>query len=630
NTKASLYQLIQQFNQYDFIPIDLSIDVANEKISNVIPAIQNIQITCDDYVQQIQHLPAYFAFRKFKLSQKTATQNLIQALIQIKCDEWCAVFETYYINQAILKIAMENGIKDDSQKLYEELVLADIHCKQKLAEKINHTWKIMQQESIKTKDLTAIKYLYNQRKNKQFSSKNSLRKIVHQDFDFFTTLFPVVMVNPSVCTSILPLQKNLFDFIVLDEASQLRVEDTYSSLLRGKTKIISGDKHQMPPSNFFGSETIFWNKEEEDDADSYLAESKSLLEYAEDANFKSTYLDYHYRSLHPSLIQFSNHAFYQSRLIPLPEKENYQAIHFTSVDGIYKDGTNIAEANAIVDLVFSLESWKDNFPSVGIATFNIFQRDLIYDLLFEQAYKDNAKNEKLQALLNQGLFVKNLENIQGDERDVMILSSTFGKDEQGKFRQFFGPLTQEKGYQLLNVIITRAKHSLHVYTSVPETTFSLFEEELAIKGNKGKSIFYAYLSYVKACVDKNQTQIDYIKSCLQKNNPPMLVHKKQRTSILKESVFNALQNEFGENVQLNFALGGFVLDIVLLKDNKPYLHIDFENTNLYHHEVTYRIKLHQQKIVEQYHIKTYHLWSYNWWNAAENEIKNISDCYLSN
>ncbi len=630
NTKASLYQLIQQFNQYDFIPIDLSIDVANEKISNVIPAIQNIQITCDDYVQQIQHLPAYFEFRKFKLSQKTATQNLIQALIQIKCDEWCAVFETYYINQAILKIAMENGIKDDSQKLYEELVLADIHCKQKLAEKINHTWKIMQQESIKTKDLTAIKYLYNQRKNKQFSSKNSLRKIVHQDFDFFTTLFPVVMVNPSVCTSILPLQKNLFDFIVLDEASQLRVEDTYSSLLRGKTKIISGDKHQMPPSNFFGSETIFWNKEEEDDADSYLAESKSLLEYAEDANFKSTYLDYHYRSLHPSLIQFSNHAFYQSRLIPLPEKENYQAIHFTSVDGIYKDGTNIAEANAIVDLVFSLESWKDNFPSVGIATFNIFQRDLIYDLLFEQAYKDNAKNEKLQALLNQGLFVKNLENIQGDERDVMILSSTFGKDEQGKFRQFFGPLTQEKGYQLLNVIITRAKHSLHVYTSVPETTFSLFEEELAIKGNKGKSIFYAYLSYVKACVDKNQTQIDYIKSCLQKNNPPMLVHKKQRTSILKESVFNALQNEFGENVQLNFALGGFVLDIVLLKDNKPYLHIDFENTNLYHHEVTYRIKLHQQKIVEQYHIKTYHLWSYNWWNAAENEIKNISDCYLSN
>ena len=99
--------------------------------------------------------------------------------------------------------------------------------------------------------------------------------------------------------------QNLFDFIILDEASQLRLEDTYSSLLRGKTKIISGDKHQMPPSNFFGNETIFWNEEEES-AEDFLAESKSLLEYAGDANYKSSYLDYHYRSLHPNLIQFSN------------------------------------------------------------------------------------------------------------------------------------------------------------------------------------------------------------------------------------------------------------------------------------------------------------------------------------
>ena len=187
-------------------------------------------------------------------------------------------------------------------------------------------------------------------------------------------------------------------------------------------------------------------------------------------------------------------------------------VFYKNVDGIYKDGTNEKEADEIVHFIYSTEKINDEFPGIGIATFNIYQRDLIFDKLYEQAYADKTKNEKLQSLLNKGLFVKNLENIQGDERDIMILSTTFGKDETGKFRQFFGPLTQEKGYQLLNVIITRAKYSLYVFSSIPEITFSAFEEELSQKGNKGKSIFYAYLSYVKACTENNETQKAFIRT----------------------------------------------------------------------------------------------------------------------
>jgi hypothetical protein len=128
-------------------------------------------------------------------------------LVKTGNDNWLLIFETYYLNQTILKTALENGIKDDVQKLYDELLQTDKQFKQKLSEKINALWNETIQNSIKTKDLTEIKYLYNQRKNKQFASKNSLRKIIHQDFDFFTTLFPVLMVNPTVCTSILPLQE---------------------------------------------------------------------------------------------------------------------------------------------------------------------------------------------------------------------------------------------------------------------------------------------------------------------------------------------------------------------------------------------------------------------------------------
>ena len=625
NELKTLIGLLQRNNIYSY---DLSENDIAEKVSNVIPKLTKISTEIAKYENQLVNLPDFFQYKKMLLQQDEKTQAILFALEKHTQNDWNLIFETYYINQTILKTALEYGIKEDTQKLYDELQQADLALKQKLSEKINYIWNEAVQHSIKTKDLTEIKYLYNQRKNKQFSSKNSLRKIIHQDFEFFTTLFPVLMVNPSVCASVLPLQENLFDFIIMDEASQLRIEDTYSSLLRGKTKIISGDKHQMPPSNFFGNDVIFWNDhEDETSAEDFLAESKSLLEYADDANFRSTYLDYHYRSLHPNLIEFSNHAFYQSRLIPLPEKANYQSIFYQNTGGIYKDGTNEKEADEIVDFLYSLENSNGEYPSIGIATFNIYQRDLIFDKLYEQAYADPHKNEKLQAFLNKGLFVKNLENIQGDERDIMILSTTFGKDENGKFRQFFGPLTQEKGYQLLNVIITRAKHSLYVFTSVPEITFSAFENELLEKGNKGKSIFYAYLSYVKACSENNEAQKEFIKSALQKNSQAAGTKKRQQISVLKHLVFNELQKNLGDNVRQNYMLGGFVLDIVLLKEAKPILLIDFENTQNYDSEVSYRIKLHQDKMVAAYHIKTYHLWSYNWWKAHHTEIKNIISAY---
>ncbi|HPN18813.1 MAG TPA: AAA domain-containing protein [Chitinophagales bacterium] len=624
-TKKQLSDLVAYLLKENIISSDLSVHEMNEKISNVLPKIEVVNTEISKFGNQLKNLPDYFNYKKYLLQQDTKTQAIISALVKTGNDNWQLIFETYYLNQTILKTALENGIKDDVQKLYDELLQTDKQFKQKLSEKINALWNDAIQNSIKSKDLTEIKYLYNQRKNKQFASKNSLRKIIHQDFDFFTTLFPVLMVNPTVCTSILPLQENLFDFIILDEASQLRLEDTYTSLLRGKTKIISGDKHQMPPSNFFGNDVLFWNEnEEETTAEDFLAESKSLLEYADDANYKSSYLDYHYRSLHPDLIQFSNHAFYQSRLIPLPEKQPYQAVHYKNVEGIYADGTNQKEAEEIVNFIFTMEKTNDEYPGIGIATFNIFQRNLIFDKLYEHAYADKEKNEKLQALLNKGLFVKNLENIQGDERDVMILSTTFGKDEAGKFRQFFGPLTQDKGYQLLNVIITRAKHSLYVFTSIPENVFLQFEEELLQKGNKGKSIFYAYLSYVKSCSENNTTQNDFIKNTLQKNTQQLSAGKKIQEDQYKNQLYIELKKKLGDNVVQNYTLGGFNLDILIVKDNKPYLSVDFENTANYDSEISYRIKLHRQHMLDIYGIKTYHLWSYNWWKDAAKEMENIT------
>jgi hypothetical protein len=206
----------------------------------------------------------------------------------------------------------------------------------------------------------------------------------------------------------------------------------------------------------------------------------------------------------------------------------------------------------------------------------------------------------------------------------MILSTTFGKNEEGKFKQLFGPISQEKGYQLLNVIITRAKHSLHLFTSIPETFFMQFEDELAQKGNIGKSIFYAYLSYVKACSENNKTQFQYLKNSLQKNNQPI----NKTISIISNSIFKqTFLSIYIKNLvrkcKQNYALGGFILDIVFVKDNRVILHIDFENTQNYHPEISYRIKIHQEKTIATYGIKTYHLWSYNWWKNKDNVLQEI-------
>ena len=350
----------------------------------LLPSLEDINEQSAKFIAQRKGFNTYADFRKYFLQQEERIQAFLAALIRTESTDSQSVFSAYYLNQFILKTSIQAHLKEEVQQLLEDLMSIDTKLKERVAEKISSDLQENIREVINSRELTELKYLYNQRKNKQFSSRNSLRYILHQDFEFFSAIFPVLMVNPVVAASILPLTEGLFDLIILDEASQLRVEDTFSSLVRAKTMVISGDKHQMPPSNFFGNEVVFWtNEEEADAADDFLAESKSLLEYADDANFKSSYLDYHYRSLHPDLIQFSNYAFYQSRLIPLPARIHYNALHYQNVGGVYAEGRNADEAAAVVRFIYSIEPKDGVYPSVGVATFNIYQRDLIYDLLYE-------------------------------------------------------------------------------------------------------------------------------------------------------------------------------------------------------------------------------------------------------
>jgi superfamily I DNA and/or RNA helicase len=258
--------------------------------------------------------------------------------------------------------------------------------------------------------------------------------------------------------------------VIFDEASQIRVEDAFTGLLKGRTVVIAGDRHQMPPSNWFEADT-------DDRLTTVLTESvtdvlaeqalhaESILDFAiQHRYFGDTYLTYHYRSEHADLIAFSNAAFY-GNLKPMALNHIQQPFGFHAVNGLYGGQTNEQEAMAVVKWLLAVEpNERDELPSIGVATLNLKQRDLILKLLMRERRLSDEANSKVARLEEAGLFIRNLENIQGDERDIIVLSTTFGVNEEGLFSRHFGKLGTRAGYRLLNVLVTRARTHIHVFS----------------------------------------------------------------------------------------------------------------------------------------------------------------------
>lgn len=323
-------------------------------------------------------------------------------------------------------------------------------------------------------------------------------------------LCPVWMASPATVAQIFP-REPLFDVVVFDEASQCRLEEALPVLLRGKRVVIAGDPRQLPPTRFF--EQSFAESDDvsvetaEDVFQQQQSEVEDLLSAALNLNVQEAFLDVHYRSRNEALIGFSNNAFYGGRLQPIPghpRNKDFQApIRLVRVGGLYKERGNEAEAAAAADLVAELLDDR-NPPSIGIACFNLNQRDLILDALDEKAARDPKFADRLEIARKrrgkdsfEGLFVKNLENVQGDERDHIIISTTFGRDEEGRFRRNFGALSRIGGERRLNVLVTRARKMIHVLTSIPRSEYLAEEPQADGQRLTGRHYLYAYLRYAE-------------------------------------------------------------------------------------------------------------------------------------
>ncbi len=601
---------------------------------------------CRVITSHLEEFRDYYHWQIFYREQTPLRKKVIRAAIESGSGDWEVDFHAWYLNW-LLSIYEHRNLPKSEDKIQEFRVAKEQFKNLQVANIISY-WQGKQADTIRELQRNGLSptSLFNKR-GARGEKRNSLRRIVQTSFELFTNFYPVVMVSPSVCSSILPLQEGIFDIIIFDEASQLRLEDTFPALVRGKIKVISGDSQQMPPSSYFqgGAAVLNPGEEEEEDLTEEeagdqrrkvnnsleLAESESLLVYAENCNYKQSYLKIHYRSNHPFLIDFSNHAFYGKRLIPMPARTEYRPIRVIDVNGVYEESVNRDEARQVIDiLLHHIKPFANGkYPSVGIATFNLYQRNLILEEI-TRVRQSSPDNDKKINDLGTDLFVKNLENIQGDERDIIILSTTFGKKMDGSFRQMFGPIMQRNGYKLLNVIITRAKYRLFVCTSVPRENINMYSSLLQQNKNTGRGVFYAYLAYAIAVSEGNHETREAILQLLYDNCDAKVFDIEHGVfgseSPFEDEVYYRLAERKGQHLlEQQYKIGGFRIDLMVRseKTGLPFIAIECDGAKYHSSNEAYAWDMFRQEQLEQYGLIFYRIWSTNWWISPEKEINKL-------
>ena len=323
--------------------------------------------------------------------------------------------------------------------------------------------------------------------------RTPLRDVVHRAGAALQTLKPVWMMSPTSAAQYIRPATLSFDLLVVDEASQMRPEFSISSVLRGSQFVVVGDANQLPPSDHF---QMGGDDGADDDAVGVTQDTESILDLANQRFRRKRRLKWHYRSQHESLIQFSNREFYESDLVvfpsPMGNDDELLGVKCRYVSGaVYEASINQREAEAVIEEAFRL---MRAYPqhSLGIAAMNAKQTELIQNefdrLILEQPEIRRYIDEYAGGV--EEFFIKNLENVQGDERDIILISTVYGPNKDGKVLQNFGLMNREVGWRRLNVLVTRAKLSTRLFTSLRPD-----DVKVTSTSSRGVRAFKAYLTY---------------------------------------------------------------------------------------------------------------------------------------
>ena len=318
-----------------------------------------------------------------------------------------------------------------------------------------------------------------------------LRKVFAQAADVLTAVCPCWMASPLSVSQLLDSGRQYFDFVIFDEASQVLPEDAIPSILRGNKLVVAGDSKQLPPTTFFAAAD---DEEYASDEDAVATEGYESLLDAMNAFLNGSYLDWHYRSRDESLINFSNHHIYQDRLVTFPGPGGPPAISHVLVKQEFgMDGQEESSSQEVQRVVALVIEHARSSPdqTLGVITMGIRHMNRVQAALDQALEEHTDLGAFFDPNKGERFFVKNLERVQGDERDAIIISIGYGKDRAGNLPLRFGPLLPEGGRRRLNVAVTRARQRLTVVSS-----FSHLDLDLArVRPGSGVELLRNYLQY---------------------------------------------------------------------------------------------------------------------------------------
>jgi len=431
-----------------------------------------------------------------------------------------------------------------------------------------------------------------------------IRTLISQTWDLVKTVKPCFLMSPLSVSTFLDPNIVEFDTIIFDEASQIFPEDAIGAIYRGKQLIVVGDSKQMPPSNFFNASI---DVEDEDVGD--IGDFESILDICSSV-FTTKRLAWHYRSHYEQLIAFSNLHFYNNTLVTFPSScQDHEGIgvdyYFT--EGIFdrKSKTNLKEAQYIVDLIYkNIEKYPNR--SLGVVAFSVAQQNLIDRLLSKKRETDPSKEWFFNSDSREPFFIKNLETVQGDERDTIIFSIAYAKDVEGRFIQNFGPVNREGGERRLNVAFTRAKDNVQIVSSIHATDINVASTQ-----STGVNLLRAYLDYAEhgeMALDRSLT----------------VSSKDQFDSDFEVEVCDFLR-ENGFTVDTQVGCSGYRIDMGLRKADSSEYVLAIECDGATYHSgknARDRDRLRQQ-VLERMGWKFYRIWSTDWFKNRSVEQKRL-------
>ncbi len=543
--------------------------------------------------QRMKQLGLHPAVRRIEQGEKTV--NAIQAYLKgvfhmliryaIDQNEQLRMFNGLKFRQQIEKY------KEDTMR-FQELSKAELYSK--LAARIPSA-------SIASVDGSEISIL--KRNIANGGRGTSIRSIIDSIPTLLPRLCPCMLMSPISVAQFLDLNNEKFDIVIFDEASQMPTSEAVGAIARGKSLIVVGDSKQMPPTSFFQTTQV--NEEEAD-----IDDMESILDDCITLSLCEHQLKWHYRSKHESLIAFSNSQYYGNALFTFPSVDDRQAkVSLVPVQGVYDKGhsrSNAAEAKAIVDEILRrLQDQELSQFSIGVVAFSKVQGDRIEDELTDALDLRPDLKEKAYNV-NEPIFIKNLENVQGDERDVILFSVGYGADKTGKVSMNFGPLNNPGGERRLNVAVSRARYEMIVFSTMKSS-------QIDLKRSKAKGVegLKRFLEFAETGI------LPFVSDTMQG----------KQENVVVEQICLALQ-EHGYITDAFVGKSNFKIDIAVSTKDHPdeyILGILCDGRNYYETKTTRDREIVQPNVLKMLNWRVMRVYSIDWYENRERALQQILD-----